>query len=315
MPGNEKAKGRVVVLIVLLLLAAAALHGYLPGGARTHREPATGSPAAMYAVIAMLSVSVAIVAVAILIRMLYGRARAPGVDHHPEMIGRGERPQWRWLLIGLGILVVWIVVVLLLLRLGAHHLNQPGINQHAPATASNTATPNSGTAPQPHPSPPSGDLVAYLGASTIALVLLVAIGTIVTSRRQRRIGDSHTGPVDPPEPTTEAHGPETIARAAELGLAEIGDLSREPREAIIACYATMERELAHIPGAVPQDCDTPTEVLARAIEHHALRSDSAAKLVDLFAEARFSPHVMNEGHREVAVAVLAQIVAEVRSAA
>lgn len=30
------------------------------------------------------------------------------------------------------------------------------------------------------------------------------------------------------------------------------DLSREPREAIIACYAAMERELAHVPGAVPR---------------------------------------------------------------
>ena len=28
----------------------------------------------------------------------------------------------------------------------------------------------------------------------------------------------------------------------------------------------MERELTHVPGAVPQDCDTPSEVLARAVE-------------------------------------------------
>ena len=54
---------------------------------------------------------------------------------------------------------------------------------------------------------------------------------------------------------------ESLVRAAELGLAEIADLSREPREAIIACYAAMERELANVPGAVPQDFDTPTEVL------------------------------------------------------
>ena len=79
------------------------------------------------------------------------------------------------------------------------------------------------------------------------------------------------------------------------------DLSREPREAIIACYAAMERELANVPGAVPQDFDTPTEVLARAVEHHALHADNAVQLVNLFDEARFSPHVMNEGHRDVAV--------------
>ena len=44
----------------------------------------------------------------------------------------------------------------------------------------------------------------------------------------------------------------SLARAAEVGLAEIGDLSREPREAIIACYAAMERELTRVPGAAPQ---------------------------------------------------------------
>jgi hypothetical protein len=91
------------------------------------------------------------------------------------------------------------------------------------------------------------------------------------------------------------------------------DLSREPREAIIACYAAMERELANVPGAVPQEFDTATEVLARAIEHHALHADNAVQLVNLFAEARFSPHVMNERHREVAVRVLRLVLDELGS--
>ncbi|MGH3543813.1 MAG: DUF4129 domain-containing protein, partial [Mycobacterium sp.] len=83
--------------------------------------------------------------------------------------------------------------------------------------------------------------------------------------------------------------------------------------AIIACYAAMERELVHVPEAAPQDFDTPTEVLARAVEHHALHADNAARLVNLFEEARFSPHVMNEGHRETAVDVLQLVLAELRS--
>lgn len=90
----------------------------------------------------------------------------------------------------------------------------------------------------------------------------------------------------------------------------MADLSREPREAIIACYAAMERELARVPGAVPQDFDTATEVLDRAVQQHALRFDSALELVALFTEARFSPHVMNEGHRDVAVRVLELVLEE-----
>ena len=110
-------------------------------------------------------------------------------------------------------------------------------------------------------------------------------------------------------------GQQVLARAAERGLAEIGDLSREPREAIIACYAAMERELAHIPGSAPQDFDTPTEVLARAVARNSLSAQNATELVHLFAEARFSPHVMTEQHREVAVSALQLVLAELSAQA
>ena len=129
-------------------------------------------------------------------------------------------------------------------------------------------------------------------------------------KRHRAIGergpDIHDG-----APVAQAHSRERSYRAVHL--AEIGDLNREPREAIIACYAAMESELANVPGAAPQDFDTPTEVLGRAVEHHALHVDNAVQLVNLFEEARFSPHVMNEGHREVAVQVLRLVLAELRT--
>ncbi|PRC48471.1 DUF4129 domain-containing protein, partial [Mycobacterium sp. ITM-2017-0098] len=105
-----------------------------------------------------------------------------------------------------------------------------------------------------------------------------------------------------------------LARAAELGLAEMGDLSRDPRAAIIACYLAMERELEKSPGTFPQDSDTPSEVLARAIEQQALPADSATALVDLFEEARFSPHVMNEGHRADAVEALQSVQRQLQGA-
>jgi len=76
----------------------------------------------------------------------------------------------------------------------------------------------------------------------------------------------------------------------------------------------MEDALAHS-GAVPQDSDTPSEVLARAVDHDAIHAGTATELVDLFAEARFSPHVMNEGHREVAVRALQLVLAELKSPA
>lgn len=157
-------------------------------------------------------------------------------------------------------------------------------------------------------------MVGILLACTIAMLLIIVAGSVILKRRSWRAATPGVAAGPALEEDPEAPGPqESLVRAAELGLAEMADLSRNPREAIIACYATMERELANVPGAVPQDFDTPTEVLARAVEHHALHPDNAEQLVTLFAEARFSPHVMNEGHRDVAVRALRLVLDELAS--
>jgi hypothetical protein len=45
-----------------------------------------------------------------------------------------------------------------------------------------------------------------------------------------------------------------------------------------------------------------------------LHVDNAAELVNLFEEARFSPHVMSEAHRMSALGVLQLVLADLRSA-
>jgi hypothetical protein len=149
----------------------------------------------------------------------------------------------------------------------------------------------------------------------LILMVLIVVGTVIMSHRQRRLATTWAASPDLPDAPSRPGAAESLARAAEVGLAEIGDLSREPREAIIACYAAMERELDRVPGAAPLDCDTPSEVLARAVGHHALNADSATRLVELFEEARFSPHVMNEGHRDDAVDALRLVLTDLRSMA
>jgi hypothetical protein len=155
-------------------------------------------------------------------------------------------------------------------------------------------------------------VLRYLIAGSVALLTMIVVGAVVTARR-RRVVAPRIEPAQPFGQPTSAVAATSLARAAESGLAEVEDLNREPRQAIIACYAAMERELTRFPGAVPQDFDTPAEVLARAVEHHALAADNAAELVNLFEEARFSPHVMNEEHRSSALRVLQLVLAEMRS--
>ena len=312
MPGIDKPTGRVIALIVLLIVVAAALRGYLPvQDHAVHREPGS-SRAALIFVIAALSGTLALLTIAVVARLRDPRAVAPKQGDLSELLGTGRgRPSWRVLLIGLVLILVWLLIVTLMIRFVMPHSATP-TSPNAPPNA-----PPSGQAgaPPPRQRPPNntGDMFGVLLAGAIPMMLVIVAGSVIMSRRRWRATTPATIAREGSEHPLPTPRSESLARAAELGLAEMGDLSREPREAIIACYAAMERELANVPGAAPQDFDTPTEVLVRAVEHHALHADNAVQLVNLFEEARFSPHVMNEGHREVAVNVLSLVLDELRS--
>jgi disulfide bond formation protein DsbB len=312
MPGIDKPTGRVVALIVLMIVVAAALRGYLPAPAHAVHKEAGSGRAALVFVIAALSGTVALLAIAVIARLRDPRAAAPRGGDLSELLGTGKgRPNWRVMLIGLAVIVAWLLILMLLVRL----LVPPAAAPSAPTPAP-TAPPSghaTGPPPQQRPQNNTGDTLRILLVSTIAMLLVIVTGSVIISRRRWRATTPATIVDDHFESPAPAPRSESLVRAAELGLAEIGDLNRDPREAIIACYAAMERELANVPGAVPQDFDTPTEVLVRAVEHHALHADNAAQLVNLFEEARFSPHVMNEGHRKMAVNVLRLVLTELRS--
>lgn len=310
-PGIDKPTGRVVALIVLIIFVAAALRGYLPAQGRAVRAEPGGGRAALIFVIVALSATLALVAIAVIARLRDPRAVAPKQGELSQMLGTDKGgPRWRVVLIGLAVIVAWLVIATLLVRyLTPHHVNPSAPDPAPGAPPSGHPT---GPPPQRHPPKDSGDMFGVLFAATIPLLLVLVAGTVLMAGRRWRaatpaIADDHFEAPAPAQPS------ESLARAAEVGLAEIGDLNRDPREAIIACYAAMERELAHVPGAAPQDFDTPTEVLVRAVEHHALHADNAEQLVNLFEEARFSPHVMSEEHREVAITALRLVLAELRS--
>jgi hypothetical protein len=84
---------------------------------------------------------------------------------------------------------------------------------------------------------------------------------------------------------------------------------REPREAIIACYAAMERGFAAA-GSVPAAADTPAEVLTRASDAGLVRSDSAAVLTGLFRRARYSSLPMTSADSDAAASALARMRAD-----
>ncbi|KUH85428.1 hypothetical protein AU186_21910 [Mycobacterium sp. GA-1999] len=303
---------RVIAVITLMVLAAWALRGYVPGVERTvdRTEPQRSNPAALAAVVVLLCVAVAILGLAIVVRMRNPRPRRAPAGDLPRSVGTSERPTWRFAVVALAAVIVLLLVVVLLSR-----LPDPGPIEPPPSSPPESVPDDRVPADPAAPRPPGEDdaagpnVISYLIPPMLILMALIVVSMAVASRRRTRapVPAAVLDAVDEPaRPATAT----SLARAAEIGLAEIGDLSREPREAIIACYAAMERELTRVPGAVPQACDTPTEVLARAVASGALRSDSATELVDLFEEARFSPHVMSESHRDAAVHVLNRVLAE-----
>jgi hypothetical protein len=306
----DKATGRVVAVIVLLIAIAASLRGYLPGveHAAQQRPPQSGS--SLLYVAALLTVSLVIVAVALIARFRDPRRVASSAIPPSDRFSGGHgRPAWRVLMIGAAVLMAWLLLLWLMSRfVGPHGIDQP---RSAPRSAVPATVNNPPRQPGSQDDGADRDVLRYLIASTVALLVMI-VGAAIVARRRRIVEPSTAAPSPIGEPVSAAAA-SSLVRAAESGLAEIEDPNHEPRQAIIACYAAMERELRHFPGAAPQDFDTPTEVLTRAVEHHALHVDNAVELVNLFEEARFSPHVMTEQHRSSALRVLQLVLADMRS--
>jgi hypothetical protein len=88
----------------------------------------------------------------------------------------------------------------------------------------------------------------------------------------------------------------------------------EPRGAIIACYAAMERGFAAA-GSAPAVADTPAEVLARATGAGIVRPGPAEALLTLFRRARYSTEPMTATDAHAAAEALTQLRADLEDRA
>ncbi|WP_344865653.1 DUF4129 domain-containing protein [Amycolatopsis ultiminotia] len=139
--------------------------------------------------------------------------------------------------------------------------------------------------PAPLPGPagaPDGGGQSWL----LLVVLLVVAALAVALVRRRRPRTANTG---------------ALAAATEAGRTELAlPTAGGPRGAILRSFAAMERALAGSAEAAPRPSDTPSAVLARAADAGLVRSGPAGRLVDVFAEARFSHHPMTGAHQDTA---------------
>ena len=292
-----------IMLAGLVVLAGVALQGRIPGVTPTARAEAAESPLAFGAALALLTASVLIMLVSLITAARRPKPGRPGGRDLPRgVVGEPLRLRWRALLVAVAAIGVVVLLIGVLGRIAVAPPEQPTVAGEVPAATA----PGEPSEPAPARPPPSRDLSPYLAATAALLVLMAATGAVLARRRGP---EPDSGPPRPPGESEPPAAP-PLAVAAERGLAAVEDPSREPREAIIACYAVMERALAGT-DAAPLASDTPSEVLARAVRSRAVRADSAEPLVALFAEARFSRHLMTESHRAAAEQALRRVLDEV----
>jgi Domain of unknown function (DUF4129) len=95
----------------------------------------------------------------------------------------------------------------------------------------------------------------------------------------------------------------------------IDDLRNEadPRRAVIAAYARMERVLdQHGFGRYPSEA--PNEYLSRVLARLRVRRDAVAELTELFERAKFSPHEIDRPMKERAIAALLTVREDLQAA-
>ena len=87
----------------------------------------------------------------------------------------------------------------------------------------------------------------------------------------------------------------------------------DPRRAIIAAYARLERVLAA--NGVPRHAaETPDEYLPRVLHDLELDSGAVERLTALFTRAKFSQHDVDTAMKEEAIGALEQVRDELRLA-
>lgn len=105
---------------------------------------------------------------------------------------------------------------------------------------------------------------------------------------------------------------EVAARAAVDAAIEALDTTTDPRGAVIAAYAAMERTLAEH-GVARSRAEAPREYLRRVLTTTSGAERDAGTLTELFEEARFSTHPISERVRELALSALSSLRARLRT--
>jgi hypothetical protein len=134
---------------------------------------------------------------------------------------------------------------------------------------------------------------------TMTVILFAAVGFLLYERRRAQ-----------PQPDRIA---EELAVALDRTIADLL-AEPDPRKAVIAAYAQMERALAR--AKLPRSpAEAPREYLGRVLPEVGAGAESVERLTSLFERAKFSPHDIDQAMKEEAISALEALRDELRSTA
>jgi hypothetical protein len=136
--------------------------------------------------------------------------------------------------------------------------------------------------------------------AALALAALAVAALVIANRRAN-------------PSSAQAELAEELALTLDLSLDDLR-AETDPRRAVIAAYARLERVLA-AHGEPRQDADTPEEHLARVLGHLDVDRRAVRRLVDLFVQAKFSQHDVDARMKDEAIGALEQVRDELRAVA
>jgi hypothetical protein len=140
--------------------------------------------------------------------------------------------------------------------------------------------------------------VTWLPVFVVAILVVAAVLAYVVAERRANRGRSGEGLA------------EQLAAVLDETLDDLR-AEADPRRAIIAAYARMERVLA-ANGIARRASETSDEYLARVLNTLELDSGAVERLTALFERAKFSQHDVDTAMKEEAIGALEQVRDELR---
>jgi hypothetical protein len=151
--------------------------------------------------------------------------------------------------------------------------------------------------------------LTVLGIAALVVVAL-AVWAIVRDqqkRRQRRRGRGL--PV-----RTEPRTAEDLVAALDAGLEELSDTDRDPRRAVIACWVRLEQAAAAA-GTARLPGDSPTDLVGRLLREQHVDARVLAALLEVYRQARYTPHTVDDQMRAQARSALERMRADLGAGA